>query len=230
MGNKVAIIIIPVLNEEGSIIKVLNDIPEIFKNKIVVDNGSVDLTPQIVSKTSATLLFEKRRGYGSACMKGINFIKENLPETDIVVFLDGDYSDYPEEIDKLLKPILEDGFDFVVGARMDKQFLTPQSIFGNWLATRVIDAFWNFRYTDLGPFRAIKFNKLLQLDMKDKDYGWTVEMQIKAILNNLKVKEIPVCYRKRIGRSKISGTVKGTILAGYKILKTIFMLKLNYSN
>ncbi len=229
MGNKVAIII-PVLNEEGSIIKVLNDIPEIFKNKIVVDNGSVDLTPQIVSKTSATLLFEKRRGYGSACMKGINFIKENLPETDIVVFLDGDYSDYPEEIDKLLKPILEDGFDFVVGARMDKQFLTPQSIFGNWLATRVIDAFWNFRYTDLGPFRAIKFNKLLQLDMKDKDYGWTVEMQIKAILNNLKVKEIPVCYRKRIGRSKISGTVKGTILAGYKILKTIFMLKLNYSN
>ena len=216
-------IIIPVLNEEKSILKVINALPyELQKNVIVVDNGSTDGTLKLLKENNVEFIKEPLKGYGRACMAGINYVKEKYPQTEIIAFLDGDYSDYPEEIEFLLEPIIKDNYDFVIGARKDKEFLTPQARFGNWLAVKLIKLFYNFEYSDLGPFRAIKFKKLLELNMKDRDFGWTVEMQIKAVKKGLKIKEVPVSYRKRIGKSKISGTIKGTILAGYKILFTIF--------
>ncbi len=216
-------IIIPVLNEEKSILKVINDLPEKYKkNVIVVDNGSTDNTVKILNKNNIMVINEPKRGYGQACLTGIKYIDKNFSDTDIVVFLDGDYSDYPEEIELILSPIINEDYDLVIGARKDKNALTPQARFGNWLATNLIKFFYNFSFSDLGPFRAIKFKKLLELGMSDKDFGWTVEMQIKAVKNKLKIKEVPISYRKRIGKSKISGTIRGTILAGYKILFTIF--------
>ena len=218
-------IIIPVLNEEKSILKVINDIPSEFKRSIiVVDNGSSDNTCNLVKRENITLLQENKKGYGSACFKGIEYLKENYPDTEIVIFLDGDYSDYPEEIIKIINPIINEGYDIVIGARQNKKALTLQQRFGNWLATKLIKIFYHHSFEDLGPFRAIKFEKLLELEMQDRDFGWTVEMQVKAVKNNLKIKEVPVSYRKRIGKSKISGTFRGTILAGYKIIFVIFRL------
>ena len=219
------VVIIPAYNEQDSIAKVIDDIPKnLVSEIIVVDNNSNDRTSDTAQKAGATVLFEQRKGYGAACLKGIEYLKNVNPDT--VVFLDGDYSDYPEELKNLIEPIAERNYDFVLGSRVigkrEKGALPIQSRFGSYIAGLLIKLFWNVKYTDLGPFRAIKYSKLIQLNMKDKWFGWTVEMQIKAAKKNLKTIEIPVSYRKRIGKSKVTGTVKGTVMASIIIMKTIF--------
>ncbi|MEL6190877.1 MAG: glycosyltransferase family 2 protein [Bacteroidota bacterium] len=222
-------VIIPAYNEEASIGNVVRDIPsEWVQEVVVVSNASTDDTEKNASEAGATVLQEGRKGYGYACLKGISYLRELETPPNLVVFLDGDYSDYPEELPNVVKPILEERMDMVIGSRVlgkrEKGSLTPQQVFGNWLATTLIRWLYGIRFTDLGPFRAIRFEKLVELDMQDKTYGWTVEMQVKAAKNQFKCTEVPVNYRRRIGVSKVSGTVKGTILAGYKILWTIFKL------
>jgi len=220
-------VIIPAFNEENSIAKVIADIPVGLVNEmIVINNNSNDNTEINARNAGATVLHEKRPGYGYACLKGIEYIKQLQTAPDIVVFIDADYSDHPEEMPLLLQPIMNDRMDMVIGSRAlgkkESGSMTVQQIFGNWLATRLLKIIYGVRYTDLGPFRAIKYDKLLEIDMQDTTYGWTVEMQLKAAKLKMKVTEVPVNYRKRIGFSKISGTVKGTVLAGYKIITTIF--------
>jgi glycosyltransferase involved in cell wall biosynthesis len=220
-------VIIPAFNEEESIGLVVSDIPrDIVSEVVVVNNGSTDKTDKQAIEAGATVLKETERGYGAACLKGINYLKESGNEPDILVFMDGDYSDYPGEIKDLLKPIVENDVDIVIGSRvlgnLEKGAMTPQQVFGNSLATRLMKLFFGVKYTDLGPFRAIKFSKLIELNMVDRNFGWTVEMQVKAAKLKYSYDEVPVNYRKRIGFSKVSGTVKGSILAGYKILFTIF--------
>ncbi len=220
-------IIIPAFNEENGVGQVIEEIPkELVEEVIVVNNASTDKTEVIAREKGATVLHEATPGYGRACLKGIQYIKDSASKPDIIVFLDADHSDYPEEIIQLIQPILDNKADLVIGSRAlgnkEKGSMTPQQIFGNWLATRLLKLLYNVRFTDLGPFRAIRFDKLMELNMQDKTYGWTVEMQLKAAKKGLKCVEIPVRYRKRIGVSKISGTVKGTLMAGYKILFTIF--------
>lgn len=222
---KKAMVIILALNEEESIPLVIRDIPKDIADEIVVvDNGSTDSTASVAKDSGATVLREERRGYGYACLKGIEYARQKQP--DIVVFLDGDYSDYPEEMSSLVKPIIEDGYDMVLGSRLmgrrQKGSMPLQSIYGNKFGTFLIRLLFGFSYTDLGPFRAIRFDRLLDLNMQDRTYGWTVEMQIKAVKKGYKIKEVPVNYRVRIGKSKVSGTIKGTIMASYKILLTIF--------
>ncbi len=219
------IVIIPAFNEAKSIDKVIADIPQDIVNEvIVVNNNSSDETSKVARQAGATVLNEPRQGYGFACLKGIDYAKKQNP--DIVVFLDADYSDYPEEMRLLLKPIIDDNFDMVIGSRAlgERQSgsMTIPQIFGNWLATNLLQLFYNVRYSDLGPFRAIKFDKLIALNMRDTTYGWTVEMQLKAAKMKMKTTEVAVNYKRRIGKSKVSGTVKGTIGAGYKIITTIF--------
>ena len=219
-------VIIPAYNEEGSIGKVIREIPNIVDEIIVVNNGSTDETASVAKKAGATVLNESRKGYGFACLKGINYIENQDIKPEIVVFLDGDFSDYPEELINLVAPIIENDIDFVIGARVkhlrEANSMTPQQIFGNWLATTLMKLIFNATFTDLGPFRAIKYQKLIELEMVDKTYGWTVEMQLKSIKRNLTYIEVPVKYKQRIGTSKVSGTVKGTIFAGFKILGWIF--------
>ena len=215
-------VIIPAFNEEESIGKVVADIPKTCVQEIiVVDNGCLDRTAEIAHAAGARVVREERRGYGSACLAGIAAL--NAPE--IVVFLDGDYSDFPSEMPLLLQPILAGDAEMVIGSRIrgvhEKGALLPQARFGNALATFLIRLLFHVCYTDLGPFRAIRYERLLAMDMQDKTFGWTVEMQIKAAKMELRVCEVPVSYRKRIGQSKITGTVKGTILAGCKIIITI---------
>jgi glycosyltransferase involved in cell wall biosynthesis len=222
------VVIIPAFNEAQSIGKVLADIPSIWVNHvIVVNNGSSDQTATVAQENGAIVLNESRKGYGWACLLGIE--KAVTLKADIIVFLDGDYSDYPEQLPMLVKPIIENEADLVIGSRAlgksEKGSMTFPQRFGNWLATRLMRIFYGVRYTDLGPFRAIQTNKLLELGMKDKTYGWTIEMQIKAAQKGLKHQEIPVDYRNRIGKSKVSGTVKGTIMAGIKIIGAIFKYK-----
>ncbi len=216
-------VIIPVLNEEAAIGRVIDDIPVWVDDIIVVDNGSIDNTARVAAEHGARVIAEPQRGYGAACLRGI----EALNAPDIVVFLDGDYSDHPEEMPLLVDPVIQGEVDFMVGSRAlgvrEPGALTPQAAFGNWLATKLIRLFWGIRYTDLGPFRAIRYRTLLQLGMTDQDYGWTVEMQIKAALHAVPADEVPVSYRKREGVSKVSGTVRGVVGAGYKILSTIFL-------
>ncbi len=219
-------VIIPAFNEEKSIANVINDIPKIVNEVIVVSNNSTDKTEENATKAGATVLQEPNKGYGYACLKGLKYISDQEEKPDIIVFLDGDYSDYPEELTKIIEPILNDDIDFVIGARVKELrevgSMTPQQIFGNWLATFLMNLFFNAKFTDLGPFRAIKYDKLVALNMEDKTYGWTVEMQLKAIKQKFSYVEIPVKYRNRIGVSKVSGTVKGSIFAGVKILGWIF--------
>lgn len=219
-------LIIPVLNEEASIGLVLKALPrEWLRHVLVCDNGSSDNTMQIAASGGAVVLQETNRGYGNACLKGMEFIAQQDIPPDIVVFLDGDYSDFPEELPAIIKPIIGQKADLVIGARSKEMreagSMTPQQIFGNWLACRMIYTLYGHTFTDLGPFRAIAYQKLLELNMCDRNYGWTVEMQVKALKKQLKIMEVPVHYRKRKGYSKVSGTVKGTIGAGYKIIKTI---------
>lgn len=219
------IVVIPAFNEEKSIGKVVRDIPKhVVSTVIVVNNNSTDNTVREAGNAGAIVLDEPRKGYGWACLRGIQ--KANEQGVEIVVFMDGDYSDYPEEIEDVLRPIVEENYDMVIGSRVlgkrEKGALTPQQVFGNWLATKLIRLFYGVKYTDLGPFRAIKASALEQLNMSDKTYGWTIEMQIKAAKNKMKSCEVPVNYRKRIGVSKVSGTVKGTVLAGIKIIFAVF--------
>lgn len=227
MERKKIRVIIPAYNEEQSIAHVVKDIPQDWVvETIVVNNNSTDNTIENAQLAGATVLTEKRAGYGFACLKGIDYLKTHQEKTDIVVFLDGDYSDYPEQLIDLVEPIIKENKDLVIGSRAlgkrEKGSMTIPQVFGNWLATTLIKLFYHVEFTDLGPFRAIKYDQLLALDMKDQTYGWTVEMQVKAAKKGFQCTEFPVKYRKRIGVSKVSGTVKGTILAGYKILGTIF--------
>jgi len=225
--NAVISVIIPAFNEAKSITSVINDIPDgLTEEIIVVNNASKDETEFRAKEAGATVLNEEKQGYGYACLKGIEYLKTAEPKPDIVVFLDADYSDSPDEMNGLVKPIIEKDFDLVIGSRAlgnrEKGAMLPQQIFGNWLATRLMRLFFDAEYTDLGPFRAIKFRKLLDLNMQDKTFGWTVEMQLKAVKYGLSYTEVPVSYKKRIGVSKISGTISGSLKAGYKILYTIF--------
>ena len=219
-------VIIPAYNEEDSIALVIKDIPNIVSEIIVIDNNSTDATPINAKNAGATVLSETRKGYGYACLKGMEYITNQSTKPDIIVFLDGDFSDYPEELTKIVAPIIDNNIDFVVGSRVkelrEKNSMTPQQVFGNWLATTLMKLFFGAKYTDLGPFRAIKYQKLLDLNMQDKTYGWTIEMQLKSIKQKLTYIEVPVNYKKRIGVSKVSGTIKGTIFAGIKILGWIF--------
>ncbi len=219
-------VIIPAYNEADSIAQVIQEIPEIVSETIVVNNNSSDQTAQEAQKAGATVLTETKMGYGYACLCGMQYIAERSDKPDIIVFIDGDYSDFPEELTKLVQPIIERNIDFVVGARnkelREPGSMTPQQIFGNWLATTLMKLFFRATYTDLGPFRAIKYERLLALQMEDKTYGWTVEMQLKVLKQKMTYIEVPVHYKKRIGISKVSGTVKGSIFAGIKILGWIF--------
>ena len=221
-------VIIPALNEEGSIAKVLSDLPSSVREVIVCDNGSSDQTALVARSNGAMVISQPQRGYGNACLKGIEYLNNKEVKPDIVVFLDADYSDHPDELDLLVRPILEEGKDLVIGSRAlgkkEKGSMKPQQIFGNWFATKLIRLLYDFRFTDLGPFRAIRYPALLSLFMSDRNFGWTVEMQVKAIKKNLACSEVPVSYRNRIGTSKVTGTLKGTILAGYKIIWTILKL------
>lgn len=219
-------VIIPAYNEADSIGLVIKDIPDIVDEVIVVNNNSTDATAEVAQRAGATVLLESQMGYGYACLKGMAYVATLSTTPDIIVFMDGDYSDYPEELHKIVRPILEENVDFVVGSRVqrlqEKGSMTPQQHFGNWLATFLMRILFGATFTDLGPFRAIKYQKLLDLQMQDKTYGWTIEMQLKALKQDLTYTEIPVKYKKRIGVSKVSGTIKGTIFAGVKILGWIF--------
>lgn len=219
-------VIIPAFNEADSIGHVIKKLPNTVSEIVVVNNNSTDDTVKNAVKAGATVLTEERKGYGYACLKGLDYIAKQSKAPDIIVFIDGDYSDYPEELDKVIAPILEDDLDFVVGARTkslrEDGSMTPQQIFGNWLATFLMRMLFRANFTDLGPFRAIKYKKLKELKMQDKTYGWTVEMQLKILRKKMTYTEVPVRYKKRIGVSKVSGTVKGSILAGIKILGWIF--------
>ncbi len=224
-GRRRVAVIIPVLNESRSIARVLADVPPSFRERmIVVDNGSADGTPGVAERAGAIVLHEPRRGYGAACLRGLAHLRPDPP--DVVCFLDGDYSDHPDELPRVAGPALDGRADLVIGSRVlgkrEPGALTPQARFGNRLATLLIRAFFGVRFTDLGPFRAVSWAALERMGMADRDYGWTVEMQVKAARLGLTSIEVPVSYRKRIGKSKVSGTIRGTFGAGRKILWVIF--------
>jgi len=223
-------VIIPAYNEENAVGLVIDEIPkDLVAEVIVVDNASTDNTAEKAKQRGAIVISQTEIGYGNACLKGMEHIANSPTQPDIVVFLDGDHSDYPEKMTKLVEPIIENKADLVIGSRAlgEKQrgSMTFPQVFGNWLATSLLKYFYKARYTDLGPFRAIRYTSLIQIDMQDKTFGWTVEMQLKIAKLSLRFVEIPVDYRVRVGTSKISGTVKGALMAGYKILYTIFKYK-----
>jgi len=219
-------VIIPAFNEEEAVPLVLEDIPKnLVRNIYVVNNNSTDQTAQRAELAGAIVLAENQQGYGAACLRGLAEIKSHQPKPDVVVFLDADYSDHPEEMDSLLLPIQEGKAELVIGSRAlgkrEKGAMMPQQIFGNWLATTMMRFMYRSTFTDLGPFRAITWRALEEIQMADRDYGWTVEMQVKVLKHKISYGEVPVSYRKRKGVSKITGTIRGTILAGYKIIFTI---------
>ena len=218
------LVIIPAFNEARAIGRVVADIPDGLADEVlVVNNASTDETVDNARAAGATVVTEERRGYGSACLRGLAYAAAKQP--DVVVFLDGDYSDHPEEMTRLVAPIADDTADFVVGSRIrgeaEPGALLPQAQVGNRLACALMSAIWGADYTDLGPFRAIRFRDLMALDMQDETFGWTIEMQIKAVEAGLRVREVPVSYRRRVGVSKITGTITGTAKASAKILWTI---------
>ena len=224
--NRSLAVLIPALNEARSIGRVLAEIPEPFRNRvIVIDNGSTDDTVAVARAAGATVHVESSRGYGAACLRGLTELAKDPPGA--VVFLDADYSDHPEEMTEVAGPVLSGHADLVIGSRVlgvrERGALTPQARFGNALATWLIRIFFGVRFTDLGPFRAVSWNALEQIRMEDPGYGWTVEMQVKAAKLALRCTEVPVSYRRRQeGRSKVSGSVRGVIGAGTKILYVIF--------
>lgn len=218
------LVIIPAFNEARAIGQVIGDIPsDLVEEVVVVNNASTDETEANARRAGATVVREDRRGYGWACLRGIAYAQTRQP--DVIVFIDGDYSDHPDEMTRVVGPILHDEADFVIGSRMigerEPGAMLPQALFGNRLACFLMRLFWGARYTDLGPFRAIRFDDLLALRMQDQTFGWTIEMQIKAVVAGLRITEVPVSYRKRVGVSKITGTISGTLKASAKILWTI---------
>jgi glycosyltransferase involved in cell wall biosynthesis len=224
LSDKKIAVMIPVLNEEQTLPLVLNDIDkDLVDEVVVVDNGSSDKTPSIAEELGATVLFESRRGYGYPCLRGIEYLKTKNP--DIIVFLDGNYSDHPDEIIRLVEPMVNEGYDLVLGSRLmgkiEKGALRVPVRFGNLLAIKLIRLIYGFKYTDLGPFRAIKFDKLLELDMND-NLGWTIEMQVKAVKSRYSIREVPVSYREGTGKSKLTGNIKGIAIVGYRILRAIY--------
>ena len=219
-------VVIPAFNEEDAIGKVLGDLPKnIVRNIIVVDNNSTDNTRLNAEREGAVVLHQSIQGYGASCLKGMEFLSRQEVKPGIVVFLDGDYSDYPRELPLLTAPIESGHMDMVIGSRVlgerERFSLTPQQIIGNWVAVKMLKILYGYSFTDLGPFRAIRYDELLRLGMNDKNYGWTVEMQIKAAKMRLRCTEVPVSYKMRIGKSKVSGTLKGSLMAGYKIITTL---------
>lgn len=220
-----AAVVIPVFNEEESIGLVLEHLDRTICDPIVVvDNGSTDATARVARECGAVVVREEHRGYGAACLAGIAWVEQNT-EADVILFIDGDYSDHPEQAAEILSPIFSGAADLVIGSRSlgtrEPGAMPPQAIFGNWLSTILIRLIWGVRFTDLGPFRAIRGDLLTEISMQDRTYGWTVEMQAKAARLGARVVEVPADYRRRIGQSKISGTISGSVRAGVKILYTI---------
>jgi glycosyltransferase involved in cell wall biosynthesis len=220
-------LIIPAQDEEEAIGMVVQEVPrDLISEIVVINNASKDNTAQVASKAGATVIDEPRKGYGQACLTGIKYLLGKSNPPDIIAFMDGDHSDYPEQVSRLIEPIESGQADIVIGSRalgnQERGAMFPQQRFGNWLAALLIRIIYDYRISDLGPFRAISTPALKKIGMTDTNYGWTVEMQIKAIQHGLTMIEVPVDYRKRIGHSKIAGTVKGTVRAGYKIIHTIF--------
>ena len=220
-------VIIPALNEERSLPLVLRDLPrDRIREVLIVDNGSTDDTAAVANRMGATVVHESRRGYGRACLTGIETLARRKPPPEVVVFLDADYSDHPDELVRVVRPIAEGQAELVVGSRVLGQrtpgALLPQARFGNWLAARLIRWRYGLPVTDLGPFRAIRWETLVRLRMSDTDFGWTAEMQVKAARDGVRYREVPVSYRRRIGVSKITGTISGSVRAGWKILYTIY--------
>ncbi|MFQ5484403.1 MAG: glycosyltransferase family 2 protein [Desulfobacterales bacterium] len=221
-GNRITAII-PALNEEQSLGLVLKELPDFVDRVIVCDNGSSDKTAETARAGGATVVNEPEKGYGAACLKAIEEVDDN---SDILLFIDADYSDYPREADKIIQPIVESGYDMVIGSRMltlkEHSALPLVAAFGNWLTSKLIRLLWKVKFTDMGPFRAIRFSSYRTLNMKDRNFGWTTEMQVKAAKRGLKCCEVPVSYRTRIGKSKVSGTFYGSFRAGTKFLWIIF--------
>ena len=219
-------VIIPAFNEEKSIANVIGDIPALVRHVVVANNNSTDRTAEVAIAAGAQVVFEPQKGYGKACLTAMDWIKQQEVQPDILVFLDGDYSDFPQELELLIEPILRGKAELVIGSRSlgerEAGSMTFPQVFGNALATTLMRWMYGAKFSDLGPFRAIHWEKLLALGMVDQNFGWTIEMQIKAHQKGLRYQEMPVRYRKRIGISKVSGTVKGVIGAGYKIIFTIF--------
>ena len=219
-------VIIPAFNEEKSIAQVMGDIPGIVRHVVVANNNSTDRTAEVATAAGAQVVFEAQKGYGKACLTAMDWIKQQEVQPDILVFLDGDYSDYPQELELLISPILGGKAELVIGSRSLGQreagSMTLPQVFGNALATTLMRWMYGAKFSDLGPFRAVHWGQLLALGMVDQNFGWTIEMQIKAHQAGLRHQEVPVRYRKRIGVSKVSGTLKGVIGAGYKIIFTIF--------
>ena len=218
-------VVIPALNEQASLPLVLADLPRPPVRRVVVaDNGSTDATAKVAAEGGATVVAAARRGYGSACLAGLAYLRENDPP-DVVVFIDADYSDHPEELPEVVAPILAGTADVVIGSRVlgrrERGALLPQARAGNLVACLLIRLLYGHRYTDLGPFRAARWDALERVGMSDPNFGWTAELQVKALRAGLRVVEVPVSYRKRVGVSKITGTIRGTIAAGYKILWTV---------
>jgi glycosyltransferase involved in cell wall biosynthesis len=226
LGDLAVDVIVPALNEEEAIGKVIGDLPPWIRNIWVVDNGSTDGTARVARDAGARVLIEKERGYGAACLLGVEAALREA--ADVLVFLDGDYSDYPEQVAQIIAPIIQGKAQLVIGSRELGQRTTgslmPQQRFGNWLATRLMHWMYGVKYTDLGPFRAITRDAYGLLGMKDRNYGWTVEMQVRAAQCGIQSLEVPVDYRARIGTSKVSGTVLGSVRAGHKIISTLFKL------
>lgn len=226
MAAPVIDVIIPAYNEADAIALVIGDIPKgLVRCVVVANNGSTDATRAVAEKAGAIVVDEPLRGYGNACLKAMEQVSAHQPMPDIVVFLDADHSDHPEQLPQVIAPIVRGEADLVIGSRAlgskERGSMTPQQVFGNWLATRMMRWLYGVRFTDLGPFRAVRYDALLAIGMRDRTFGWTVEMQVKAAKLHLRCVEVPVDYRKRIGVSKVSGTVYGTVMAGYKIIATI---------
>ncbi len=219
LGNRKIIAIIPALNEESSVGKVITELPGMVNGVIVCDNGSTDRTAAVAREAGAKVVEEIERGYGAACLRAIAAAPA---DTGVLLFIDADYSDFPEEATNLLEPLAEGHYDLVIGSRMltysDHKALPPVAAFGNWLTSNLIRIIWGARFTDIGPFRAIRYEQYQKLEMKDRNFGWTTEMQVKAVKRGLRCLEVPVRYRPRIGESKISGTISGSIRAGFKFL------------
>lgn len=219
--EKTIAVVIPALNEAQAIARVLKDIPSWVDTVIVADNGSSDETRTIAQENGAIVVVEPDRGYGAACQKGIANVKDH----DVIVFLDGDYSDHPQDMHLVVDPIVNGAAHLVIGSRIESSrvtgALTHHQRFGNWLACTLIRHLFGVSYTDLGPFRAIRSDALRALNIQDRAYGWTVEMQIRAARQGLLIEEVPVRYRPRIGVSKISGTIRGSVQAGMTILRII---------